>query len=102
MVMSKYYIKDQTVNMLVYKNSVPEIVEYLEGLCVRLHKCTRKSYMDEMISIGHGYDDDDGQNFTQLLSDNVDMGRVLPDGRLKRCSIHEHARSVKYRDEMGD
>jgi len=100
--MTRYYIKDKTVNMLVYKNNVREVVQYLEGLCVRLHKRTRKSYMDEMISIGYGYDDNDGQNFAQLLSNDIDMGRVLDDGRLKRCSIHEYARTVRYKDEMGD
>lgn len=58
--------------------------------------------MDEMISLGHGYDDNDGENFTSLLSNQIEMGRILPDGRYKMCSIHEHARTEKYRDEMGD
>ena len=97
-----YYIKDTTINKIIYKNNVQEIVKHLEEVCKRYHKKSRKLYMDEMVSLGHGYDDDQGVYFTELLGADFDIGVLRRDGKHIKCSIHEHARDVKYRNEMGD
>jgi len=97
-----YYIKDTTINQIIYKNNLQDVVKHLEEVCKRYHRRSRSSYMNEMISLGHGYDDDQGTYFTELLGADFDIGVVKRDGKHVRCNIHEHARNVKYRNEMGD
>jgi hypothetical protein len=58
--------------------------------------------MNEMASLGYGYDDPDGSNFIQLMSDEFETGVVHSSGKLVRTNIHEYARNVKYRNEYGD
>tara|TARA_R110000868_G_scaffold9602_13_gene47340 strand:- start:1694 stop:1996 length:303 start_codon:yes stop_codon:yes gene_type:complete len=100
--MKRYYIKDDLNKQVVFKQTVPEVVSYLETICQRIHRQSRKNYMDEMVSLGHGYDDNQGAYFTELMAKTVDIGIVTKDGRLKRCNIHEHARNQKFKTEMGD
>ena len=100
--MSRYYIKDITINKVVIKNTVPEIVSYLESLCKKVFKQNRSVFMNEMISLGHGYDDPQGAYFTELLADKCETGIIRNDGSLVKTNIHEHSRNVKYRNEMGD
>lgn len=97
-----YYIKDTTINEIVYKDSIPDMVTYLEDVCQRYFKQNRSTYMDNMISLGFGYDDSDGITFTNLLADKFEIGVKRSDGKLVRTNIHEHARNAKYRDVMGD
>jgi hypothetical protein len=100
--MNRYYIKDTTINTIVYRETVPEVVAYLETLCKKLTGQNRTNFMLEMVSLGHGYDDTNGAYFTELMADKVELGLVGKDGRFKRCNVHEHARNAKYRDVMGD
>lgn len=100
--MSNYYIKDDIARKMIFKNTVPEIVSYLENMCQQINKVSRKEFMIEMVSLGHGYDDANGAYFTELMSKTVDVGIVTKGGRLKRCNIHEHERNSRYKNEMGD
>jgi hypothetical protein len=101
-IMKRYYIKDDVNKQLIFKQTVPEVVSYLETLCQKIHRQSRQNYMVEMVSLGHGYDDNQGAYFTELMAKNVDIGIVTKDGRLKRCNIHEYARNQKFKTEMGD
>lgn len=101
-IMNRYYIKDTTINKVIYKQNVNEVVSYLEELCKRVNRKSRADFMTDMISLGHGYDDPSGAYFTQLMSDKFDIGVISHDNKFKRCNIHEHARNAKYRAEMGD
>lgn len=97
-----YYIKDTTLNKIVNFTDPNEIVTYLESLCKRKFRQDRKTFMFEMESLGHGYDDPQGINFTNLMSDHFEIGAIKSDGRFVRTNIHELARNLKYRKEMGD
>jgi hypothetical protein len=97
-----YYIKDTTIGEVVQKNTLQEFVLYLEQVCVRYNKKSRAVFMDDMISIGHGYDDLEGAYFTELMSLTFDIGVCRKDGKLVRTNIHEHSRNIKYRTQMGD
>lgn len=97
-----YYIKDKTVGKYVIKESLNELVKYAEDLCVRYYKQTRESYMNEMVSIGHGYDDPTGSNFIQLMSDEFETGVLNSSGKYVRTNVHEYDRNVRYRNEYGD
>lgn len=100
--MSRYYIKEPSNKLVFYCSTVTEAVKKLEQLCSKITKQDRKTFMLEMISLGHGYDDPNGAYFTELMADKIEIGVVTKDGKLKRCNIHEHARNAKYRNEMGD
>jgi hypothetical protein len=97
-----YYIKDTTKNKVVTFTDPNEVVSYLENLCrVKLRK-TRKELMFEMESLGHGHDDPQGVNFTTMMGEYFEVGALKKDGRMVRTNIHELARNLKYRKEMGD
>lgn len=98
----KYYIKDSTANKVVYFDDVNNIIGYLEQLCKKKFKQDRKTWMFEMQTLGHGFDDPQGIYFTELMSGYFDVGVLRDDGRHIKTNIHEHLRNLKYRNEMGD
>lgn len=97
-----YYIKDTTINKIVSFTDPNEVVSYLENLCRKKLKKSRKEFMFEMESLGHGYDDPQGANFTAMMGEHFEVGALKKDGRMVRTNVHELARNLKYRKEMGD
>ncbi len=100
--MHKYYIVDTSVNNkpFVYEN-LSQLVKHLEGTVQRKFRQTRKQYMQNLIDLGYGYDDDGGKIFTQSLSEHFNIG--ITDGKnFKKCNVHEVNQYSKYRTEMGD
>jgi hypothetical protein len=98
----KYYINDTTIKKNVYFDDVNDVVKYLETLCVKKFNQTRKGWMFEMSTLGHGWDDPQGANFTELMTEYFDVGVFRDDNRHVRTNIHELRRNMKYRNEMGD
>lgn len=81
------YIKDPTQNKFVYLNSLREAVVYLEDLCQRGLKKTRKQFLEEMFSLGYNYtDDDEGIAFVRALNDHLDIG-LIKGGKRVKCDI---------------
>lgn len=97
-----YYVKDTTTGNLILKETVEEMVSHLEGMCKRFYKKPRTQFMDDMISIGYGYDDPNGAIFTEIMAQEFEIGVYRSDEKLVRTNIHEHARNSKYRSVMGD
>jgi hypothetical protein len=97
-----YYINDTTINEVVRFIDPNEVVGYLENLCRKKFKKSRKEFMFEMESLGHGYDDPQGANFTAMMGEYFEVGALKKDGRMVRTNIHEMSRNLKYRKEMGD
>lgn len=97
-----YYIKDTTIDKVVTFTDANDVVSYLENLCRTKLRKTRKELMFEMECLGHGDDDRQGVNFTNVMSEHFEMGSLKKDGRTVRTNIHELARNLKYRKEMGD
>lgn len=98
----KYYILDTTLSRkpLLFE-TVDELVHHLEGTVWRKFKLNRATYMDNIISLGYGYDDDLGSTFATSLAEHFDIG-VIREGRLMRTNVHEAARNLKYRNEQGN
>ena len=98
----RYYIIDNTIRKdpFIY-NSVNEVVKHLESSVQRKFRQTRQQYMQHLIDLGYGYDDESGKVFTQSLSDHFNIG-VVNGNSYKRCNIHEVSQYAKYRTEMGD
>jgi len=98
----RYYIIDNTIRKdpFIY-NSVNEVVKHLESSVQRKFRQTRQQYMQHLIDLGYGYDDESGKVFTQSLSEHFNIG-VVNGNSYKRCNIHEVSQYAKYRTEMGD
>jgi hypothetical protein len=98
----KYYIVDTTQSDVpkVF-NTLSELVRHLEGTVQRRFKCSRSAYMDNLISLGYGYDDQDGATFTTSLSEHFNIG-VIRDGKPLRTNVHEAATHRKFKEQTGD
>lgn len=97
----KYYIFDTTLPKpdYIFFDSISATVSYLEKLVQKVFHKTRKQYMDEMSSLGHGYDDNTGEYFTQILSEYINIG-IVKNNKPVKCNIHQ---AQKYRQsEYGD
>lgn len=97
-----YYIKDATDNnTILYANTVAEVVSHLEKMLFKKHRVTRKQYMQNLIELGHGYDDAEGRVFAEQLRNEFEFG-VIKQNRHVKCNIHDVEKYSKYRAEMGD
>ena len=98
----KYYIIDTTVtDKNKTFNSIEEVVKYLEGTVLRKFSLSRADYMQNLIDLGYGYDDQKGATFVQSLSEYFNIG-VLRNGAPMRTNIHEATYHNKFRKEFGD
>lgn len=98
----KYYILDRQVSKQpAIFNSVPEVVSTLEKVVQYKFKVTRKQYMQNLIDLGYGVDDNIGRTFTESMAEHVEIGVIKPNGACVRCNIHEAAHHAKYINEMG-
>lgn len=82
----KYYVRDG--NLSKQFDTIPQVVRFLEELVKIKFGKTRAQWMDDLVSLGHGYDDDKGQTFTNTLAEHVEIGVVRGD-RLLRATIHD-------------
>lgn len=101
--MNKFYIIDTTItnSPLIFEN-IQGLVKHLEGTVQRKFGQTRANYMQNLIDLGHGYDDAQGRTFTESMRTIFNIGVVSKGGILKNCNIHDVAHYSKYRTEMGD
>ena len=98
----KFYIQDVTKNQFVYFGSVPEVVEYLDGMLQRAEGVDRTQYMQNLIDLGYGFDDPQGVTFTRSLKENLNfnVGAVMKNGEHRKCDIHNISSFDK--EEFGD
>ena len=101
--MNKFYIIDTTLSRepLIFEN-IQSLVSHLEGTVKRKFKQNRNQYMQNLVDLGHGYDDKDGKNFTESMRTIFNIGIVGKNGSLKNCNVHDVAHYSRYRNEMGD
>lgn len=102
-----YYVIDSTLKndknqsaVFVFK-TVQEVIKQLESAVKRKFGKTRKEYMFDMESLGIGYDDGEGRNFVESLSQYFDVG-VLRGDKPIRTNIFDAARFLKEKDVHGD
>lgn len=92
--MSKFYIQDSTIGKYVTFDSVPDVVRYFDQMIPRAHKMTRKQFMQNLIDLGHGYDDAEGVTITRAMSEQFNIGVVRNNSYVK-TDIHTATRFVK-------
>lgn len=98
----KYYIVDTTLsNTPRTFDSLPSLVIHLEGTVKRKLNLTRDEYMHNLISLGYGYDDDDGATFTISMAEEFNIG-VIREGKLLRTNVHEATYNNRFRQQHGD
>jgi hypothetical protein len=98
--MNKYYIQDNTIGKYVYFDTLNELVAYYNTLIPRAFHISRNQYMQNLIDLGHGYDDKDGVTITQALADQFNIGIVKKNGTLMKTDVHAASRFLK--EEYGD
>lgn len=101
--MNKFYIIDTTQRKepFIFENT-QSLIKHLEGTVQRKFGQSRAIYMQNLIDLGHGYDDSEGRTFTESMRTVFNIGIVGKGGILKNCNIHDVAHYSKYRTEMGD
>ena len=86
--MNKFYIHDTTIGKFVYFNTVKELVNYLKNYLIpRATNNTSQQFIQHLIDLGHGYDDEDGVMITRAISEKFDIG-VVKDNKHLRTDIH--------------
>jgi hypothetical protein len=81
------YIQDPTQNgRMFYVNNTTEALIFLEGICHRGLNKSRKTLMNEMASLGHGYDDNNGVAFLRFMKDHVNLG-LVKNGKHVPCDV---------------
>lgn len=98
----KYYIQDTTTinNKFVYFNKLNELISYFNHLIPRAYGLNRAQYVQNLIDLGHGYDDAEGVTLTQALSEQFNIGIVRTDGKHERTDVHQASRFLK--EEYGN
>jgi len=98
----KYYIVDTTLAHTDHTfGELHELVNHLEGTVQRKFKTDRQHYMQNLIDLGYGYDDDNGATFTTSMSEFFNIG-IFRNGRPLRTNVHEAANHNKFRVQNGD
>jgi hypothetical protein len=97
--MNKFYIQDSTIGKYVTFNTVPEVVIYLEGMIPRAFKMSKEKYIQNLLDLGYGYDDQGGVMLTRVMSEQFNVG-VIKDGSYVRTDIHTAAAFQK--EEYGN
>lgn len=105
--MSNYYIIDTTKRQggkapVMVFNTTDGIIKYLEGMCERHLKQTRKQYMFAASEIGHGDDDSLGRGFVEQMEQYFNMGVIRKDSVPVRCNIFQAAQFLKIKPTQGD
>ena len=86
--MNKLYVQDSTIGQYVTFNTVPELVDYLNKMIPRAFKISRSEYVQNLIDLGHGYDDPQGVMVTRVMADQFNIG-IIKNGNYMRTDVHE-------------
>jgi hypothetical protein len=94
--MNKYYVQDTTIGgKYVYFNDIRDLVNYLGNTLVpRATGGTRAAFIQNIIDLGHGYDDSDGVTMTRVLSETFNIGVVKNNSHV-RTDVHAATRFMK-------
>ena len=79
----KYYIVDTTVNKEFQFETFNDTVKHLEGACQRKFGQSRKTYMDNMVSLGYSPDDQRATQFVRLMTEAFNVGVIRSNGKMR-------------------
>lgn len=85
--MNNFYIQDSTIGKYVTFDTVPALVNYLGDMIPRAFKISKQAYIQNLIDLGHGYDDPQGVMLTRAMADQFNIG-VVKNNTYVRTDIH--------------
>ena len=97
--MSKFYIQDATINRYVTFDTLPELVKYINNMIPRAFNMSREQYVQNLIDLGHGYDDPEGVMVTRAISEEFNVG-VIKNNTCVKTDVHTAAAYQK--EEYGN
>lgn len=102
-----FYVVDTTIskggkNPVLLFESTAGVVNYLEQMCSRKFRQSRKDYMINVESLGFGDDDPQGRSFYEQMEQYFQMGVIRNDSQPIRCNIFEADRFSKIKDAHGN
>ena len=105
--MSKYYVIDSTKkqgnkNPVVLFETTDGVIKYLEGMCERQFKQSRKDYMNNAESIGHSADETTGRAFYDLMEQYFNIGVIRNGNSPVKTNIFHAAAFLKGREVHGN
>ena len=105
--MSKYYIVDSTKkqsnkNPVLLFEETGQVVKYLEGMCERQFKQTRKQHMQHCEDLGFGSDEQTGRAFYNQMEQYFNVGVIRTDNTPVKCNIFEANKFKKSQDVHGN
>lgn len=83
-----FYVDDTTLkpDRHMRFKSYPEVVNYLETMCKRAYKQTKKERTNLLEELGNGADDYNSTLFVRSMQETFDLG-IIRDNRRTRCDI---------------
>jgi hypothetical protein len=92
--MANYYVVDSTIkkngkNPVLMFTHVPDVVSYLEQMCLRRFKLTRKQYMQGVEELGHGADEPTGRAFYDQMEQYFNIGAIRADSVPVKTNIFQ-------------
>jgi hypothetical protein len=85
--MNKFYIQDPTIGRYVTFPTIKDLVKYLNDMIPRAFRVSREQYVQNLIDLGHGYDDPDGVMLTRALSEEFNIG-IIKDNTYVKTDVH--------------
>jgi len=86
--MNKFYIQDSTLGKYVVFDSVPDLVNHLKAMIPRAFNITKEQYIQNLLDLGHGYDDPQGIMLTRAMADQFNIG-VIKNNSYIRTDVHD-------------
>jgi len=105
--MSKYYIVDSTIkqngkNPVMLFDTIPGVLAHLEKMCERQFGMTRKAYMNNVESLGHGADESTGRSFYDQMEQYFNIGVIRKDSTPVKTNIYQADAFMKSKDVHGN
>ena len=83
-----FYVRDKTLNPPKERqfNAYPQLVQYLDEMCQRAYRQTKKQRTQLLEELGNGADDYNSTLFVRSMQEQFEIG-VIRDGRRTQCDV---------------
>jgi pantothenate kinase len=105
--MAHYYIIDSTIknngkNPVLLFNSIDSVVHHLEAMCQRHFKQDRKTFMNNVESLGFGADEQTGRSFYDQMEQYFNIGVIRKDSTPVKTNIFQAEAFLRDKDVHGN
>ena len=105
--MAHYYIVDSTIknngkNPVLLFNSIDSVVHHLEAMCQRHFKQDRKTFINNVESLGCGADEQTGRAFYDQMKQYFNVVVIRKDSTPVKTNIFQAAAFLRDKDVHGN